>query len=111
MTRFLIKCSFLIALLFIGVLIGMEKANNGMVEMKGYDDPSLQSPVHIQEKDKGKVDTSVLGENITSHNLDKKKEHLQDIKAFNFFSSIGKVLTNIISSVTEKIIDFASSFI
>ncbi|PKR85127.1 YqxA family protein [Heyndrickxia camelliae] len=111
MTRFFIKCSLLIALLFIGVLIGMEKANQGMVKMKGYDDPSLQSPVQTQEKNNGKIDTVVMGKNITSHNLEKKKEHLQDIKAFNFFSSIGKVLTNIISSVTEKIIDFVSSFI
>lgn len=111
MTRFFVKCSLLIALLFIGVLIGMEKANEGMVEMKGYSDPSLQSPVNIHEKNNGNIETTVLGKNITSHNLDEKKEHLQKIKAFNLFSSLGKAFTNMVSSLTEKIIDFASSFI
>ncbi|KQL53491.1 hypothetical protein AN964_08275 [Heyndrickxia shackletonii] len=111
MTRFFIKCSFLIALLFVGVLIGMEKANEGMVDMKGYNDSTLQSPVKIHGKSDGNIESSVSGENITSHNLDEKKEHLQNIKAFNLFSSLGKVLSNIVSSLTEKIIDFASSFI
>ena len=111
MTRFFIKCSLLIALLFVGVLIGMEKANEGMVKMKGYHDPTLQSPVNIHEKSNGNIETSVLGGNKTSDTLDEKKEHLQNIKAFNLFSSLGKVLANIVSSLTEKIIDFASSFI
>ncbi|MBS4173595.1 YqxA family protein [Bacillus sp. FJAT-49736] len=111
MTRFLIKCSLILALLFIGVLIGMEKANEGMVKMKGYKDSSLQAPFNINEDIDGKKEASVLGKNVTSHNLDKKKEHLENIKTYNLFSSLGKAITSFITSLTENIINLFSSFL
>jgi hypothetical protein len=111
MTSFILKCSLLVTILFIGVLIGMQKANEGMVGMKGYNDQTLKSPINVKEGNGGNVEASVLGKNVSSHNLDKKKEHLQKIKTFNFFSSLGKILTTMISSIIEKMIDFVSSFI
>lgn len=85
MTRFFIKCSFLIALLFVGVLIGMKKANEGMVYMKGYNDPTLQSPVKIHGKSVGNIESSVSGENRTSHNLDEKKNIYKILKPLIYF--------------------------
>lgn len=109
--RFMLKCVLICVALFIGVLMGMQKANVGMVEMKGYHDDSFKSPLTIEEKGDGEVEASVLGKNISSHDLDKKNEKIKEIQAFNFFSSLGKSMANIISSITEKVIQLISSFI
>ncbi|MCY7464035.1 YqxA family protein, partial [Bacillus paralicheniformis] len=37
--------------MFFGVLLGMQQANNGMIEMKGYQDPDLKAALSISEGD------------------------------------------------------------
>ena len=37
--------------------------------------------------------------------LEKKKEKIEEIRAYNFFSSLGKKLAEMVSFTTEKIID------
>ncbi|PTY80291.1 hypothetical protein B5V89_03120 [Heyndrickxia sporothermodurans] len=111
MKRFMLKCVLLCAALFIGVLMGMQKANVSMVEMKGYHDERFKSPLTFEERENGEVEASVLGKNVSSHDLEKKHEKLKEIHAFNFFSSLGKTIANIISSLTEKVIQLISSFI
>lgn len=111
MKRFLFKCFLVSAALFIGVLMGMQKANVGMQEMKGYQEEGFKAPLSLKEMENGDIEASVLGNDVSSHDLEKKKEKLKEIKAFNFFSSLGKTIANIISSVTEKIVNLVSSFI
>ncbi|GIN38562.1 MULTISPECIES: YqxA family protein [Heyndrickxia] len=111
MKRFMLKCLLICSALFIGVLMGMQKANEGMMEMKGYQEEGLKAPITVKEVENGEIEASVLGKNVTSHDLEAKKERLKEIKAFNFFSSLGKTMANMISSITEKIINFFSSIL
>ncbi|MDF9760504.1 hypothetical protein OKW24_002277 [Peribacillus simplex] len=92
MVRFWLKCTGIVLVLFLGVLIGMQQANDGMKKMKGYEDPSLNSAFIINQSDKGEMEADILGQKVTSHDLETKKEKLEEMKAFNFFSSIGKAL-------------------
>ena len=48
--------------MFFGVLLGMQQANNGMIEMKGYEDPDLKAALSISEGDA--KEASVLGHQI-----------------------------------------------
>ncbi|MGE8206185.1 YqxA family protein [Heyndrickxia sp. NPDC080065] len=107
----MLKCFLICCVLFVGVLMGMQKANVGMTEMKGYHDEGFKAPITIKEGNNGEVEASVLGKNVSSHDLEGKKEKIKEIKAFNFFSSLGKTIANIISGITEKIIDVASSLL
>jgi hypothetical protein len=91
----------IVLLMFICVLFGMQQANSGIHKMKGYEDEGFQSAVAIN-KENGNLEASVLGENITSHDLDEKKQQLEEMKAFNLLSSIGKGVADTISSVAEK---------
>lgn len=91
----------IVLLMFICVLFGMQKANSGIHKMKGYEDQGFQSAVSIKNED-GNMEASVLGQNITSHDLDQKKQQLEEIKAFNLLSSIGKGVADTISSLAEK---------
>lgn len=103
--------SFLLAsLLFIGVLIGMQKANEGITKMKGFEDQSFQAPISFQ-KDSNYMETSLLGKEVSSHDLEKKKEKLEEMKAFNFFSTIGKYLAATISSIVATITEWFASLI
>jgi Protein of unknown function (DUF3679) len=99
----MMKSMLVVLILFFGVLFGMQKANEGMKNMKGYDDPSLYSAFTVDEGEKG-VEASVLGQKVTSHDLEEKKKQLEDIEAFNLFSSIGKKLSDGISEIFQSIV-------
>ena len=61
----------------------------------------------MNQSNQGELEAAILGEKVTSHDIEKKKEKLEEMKAFNFFSSIGKQLgdanLNIFSSLINKL--------
>jgi hypothetical protein len=103
MKMFMLKSLCLAALMLISVLTGMQLANNGIHKMKGYDDPNFQTAVSIQETDHD-VRASFLGNDISSHDIEAKKKKLEEISSYNFFSSMGKKLSEGISGSSEKLI-------
>lgn len=105
MIRFALKCTFILLVLFLGVLIGMQAANDGIKKMKGYNDPTITSAFEVNQSNQGELEASVLGEKVTSHDIEKKKEKLEEIKAFNFFSSVGKQLGESISNLFSHLIN------
>ncbi|OIK13115.1 YqxA family protein [Bacillus sp. MUM 13] len=105
MFRFSMKCLGVTLILFLGVLIGMQYANQGMKTMKGFNDPKLYNAFTVKESKKGNMEAAILGEKVTSHDLEKKKEKLQQLKAYNVFSSAGKQLSQSLTSLFEKTAD------
>lgn len=103
MKLFMLKSFILAAIMFICVLTGMELANDGIHKMKGYDDPNFQNAVSINENDK-EFNATFLGKNISSHDIEAKKKKLEEMNAFNFFSSMGKKMSEGLSNATEKLI-------
>ena len=97
--RFMLKSFCIAALMFISVLAGMQMANNGIHKMKGYEDQNLQNPVSLNEKN-----ASLLGQDISSHDLEGKKKKLEEMSSFNFLSSMGKKMSDGISYASAKII-------
>ncbi|MFD1705464.1 YqxA family protein [Siminovitchia sediminis] len=107
MGKFIGKCLIVVLVLFIGVFIGMEKAHQGMQNMKGYEEPSLPSPVSIHEGEDGQIEAEVLGSEIQhADQLSKKKEDLEKIGTFNIFSSMGKALASFVREATDALIQF-----
>nr|WP_279326588.1 YqxA family protein [Bacillus kexueae] len=101
--------SFLVcAVMFLGVIIGMQQANDGLREMRGYDTSETLGAFQIEEVNEGELEASILGNTVTSHDLHEKQEQLEDMKAFNFFSELGKWFSNMISTLVNSIIDFIS---
>lgn len=105
MKMFMLKSFVLASLMFISVLFGMQQANEGIHKMKGYDDPVFKSAFKIQEDEEGKFKSAILGNDVTSHDLEQKRKQLEEMKAFNFFSTIGKKLAGGISLAMEKTIE------
>lgn len=103
MKMFLLKSFVLASLMFLSVLFGMQQANIGIQKMKGYDDPEFKSALHIKSTEEGDLHASVLGVDVTSHDLEKKKQKLEELKAYNLFSDIGKKVSNGISSGLNKL--------
>lgn len=106
MKMFMLKSVFLACLMFVSVLFGMQQANEGIVKMKGYGQEQFPEPITIKEKDEGELEASILGNQVSSHDLEKKKAKLEEMKAFNFFSSIGKSLSDLFSNIMTTIIQF-----
>ncbi|MCA1056205.1 YqxA family protein [Rossellomorea aquimaris] len=111
MVKFFLKCFILICFLFVGVLMGMQYANEGIVEMKGHEEESFTSPVNMKKNDEGNVEATFLGNEVESRTLAEKKEKLEEMKAFNAFSSIGKALADLIEGITGKLVEFIASLI
>jgi hypothetical protein len=103
MKMFMLKSFGLAAILLIAVLTGIQLANNGIQKMKGYDDPDLETVVSIQGKGNN-LRASFLGKDISSHDIEAKKKKLEEISAFNFFSSMGRKMSDGISGASETII-------
>ncbi|GLB58267.1 hypothetical protein NCCP133_04000 [Cytobacillus sp. NCCP-133] len=79
--------------------------------MKGYSDDGFKSALTISESEDGELQASVLGNDVSSHDLQQKKEKLEEMKAFNFFSSLGKSISEGLSELTEKSIKFITELI
>jgi hypothetical protein len=109
MIKFTMKFFLLLSILAIGILGGMQIANEGIREMKGYDDPQFSGAFHISEGESGELEAALLGERVTSHDIRVKQEKLEKMEAFNLFSSIGHKLADGLSSFFQKIIDLVTS--
>jgi hypothetical protein len=111
MKRFMLKSLLLVSVLFVGVLIGMQKANDGIRDMKGYDVEGLGTPLTISEDETGNIEASLLGQEMGSASISEKKKKLEEMKSFNFFSEIGKSVAGIMKGLAEKTVDFVSSLL
>ncbi|MFD2446124.1 YqxA family protein [Bacillus sp. CGMCC 1.16607] len=94
---FLFKSLLIASLMFLSVLFGMQQANIGIQKMKGYEDPKFKSALSLQTTESGELHASVLGNDVTSHDIESKKQKLEELKAYNFFSDLGKKISTIIS--------------
>ncbi|KAA0549350.1 DUF3679 domain-containing protein [Bacillus sp. BGMRC 2118] len=105
MIKFTLKFALLLTFVAICILSGMQMANNGIREMKGYDDPEFQGAFHISEGHEGELEAALLGERVTSHDIRVKQEKLEQLEAFNFFSSLGSKFADITASLFQKLMD------
>ncbi|RAK22449.1 uncharacterized protein DUF3679 [Anoxybacillus vitaminiphilus] len=94
MIKFTVYFSLAAVILFVGVLLGMQQANKGLKQMKGYADPSFQEVIRLSEDDKGEIEASIMGNTIKSEDLEDKKKKLEEMKTFNIFSEFGKQLAD-----------------
>lgn len=109
MKMFLLKFFFIISLMFIAVLYGMQLANEGIHRTKGYQDEEFNEAWSVTENEDGDMEVSMLGNDMGSHDLEKKREKLEEIKAFNFFAELGKKLAEGLNKASEKLIQFIAN--
>lgn len=102
MIRFLLKSVVLVTVLFLGILIGFHEANNGLNKMKGYEDPDFQGAFTVKEMNDGVYETTILGETVSSHNLEEKKKILEEMNTYNLFSDIGKKISSFFSNIAAN---------
>ena len=103
--RFFLKCFLVIVIFFVGVMLGMQKANTGLVNMRGYDDPQLNSAISITDEN-GELSASIMGQQVDSHDLEEKKKRIQELKAFNFFSTMGKKVSDGTKDLFDKALKY-----
>lgn len=74
--------------------------------MKGYDDPRFQNVFSVEEGHGGNYEATIFGKNIDSHDLESKKNGMEKIKNFNFFSEIGKKASKAVSDFVSTLLSF-----
>ncbi|UQZ46735.1 YqxA family protein [Bacillus sp. PK3-037] len=106
MIAYLGKCLLLVAMMFIGVLFGMQQANNGMLSMKGYHDPSLKGAFTLTDGENNEKEATVLGEIVTSKDLEEKQKELEQVETFNIFSKAGKTLSDTVTNTAQSMYEW-----
>jgi hypothetical protein len=106
MVKFTIQFFLAAMILFFGVLLGMQQANEGLQKMRGYDDSSFPSVFHISKDKNGEVEASVLGNKVMAEDLQEKKEKIENMKTFNLFSELGKQFAEAVRSLMEQVLSF-----
>ncbi|SDM83094.1 Protein of unknown function [Fictibacillus solisalsi] len=108
MTKFMIKCFFITAVLFFGVLLGMQQASDGMSALKGNQE---NGETLTLESGKGAGEAEVLGTQVDVHDLKTKQKQLEESKAFNFFSAMGEKVSGLVSSLFQGIVSLISAIL
>ena len=111
MKWFMFKTFIFVSIMFMAVLFGMQQANEGIQNMRGYEDGAFKGAFSLQERGSGEYEASILGNELTSHDIKEKQRLLEEMKAYNFFSSLGKKLSEGVTSITEKSIDFVENLL
>ena len=101
MGKFLWKTSLLVLLLFFGVILGMQYANKNMKEMRGYDDPKMYEAFAVEKESEGEINATVLGKEISTADIEEKKEEMEEWKAYNAISSAGKGISNACTGIFQ----------
>jgi hypothetical protein len=99
------KTFFLTTVLLLGVFFGMQYASDGIQSMQGLNNNDKT----VNEQDIEASSNQKLGNE--NDDLQKKYEQLEDLKAFNFFSSVGTLLSDGLHFVMKEIIAIAISAI
>jgi hypothetical protein len=103
MARFTVRFFLLTVILFFGVLLGMQYANDGMKQMKGYEDPDLKNAFTIQNGNGNEKEASVLGHEVSTNDLEKKQKELEEVEAFNVVSRTGKAISDGITNAAQSL--------
>lgn len=106
MVKFFMKTFMLISVLLFGIILGMQQANNGLRMMKGYEE-SFEGAFEIKKDSKGELEAGVLGNELTSHDLKEKQKKLEEIDAFNLFSTLGAKLSESVSVLFKKLLSLS----
>ncbi|HET7580876.1 MAG TPA: DUF3679 domain-containing protein [Bacillales bacterium] len=97
MARFTIKCFLLASLFFFGVILGMQKANEGIHDVKGLDHmPKIEQP-----SDNAPANVGIAA----------KREKLEDIQTFNIFSAAGDVASGAVTGLFRIGVDTTAAIL
>jgi hypothetical protein len=108
MGKFILKVSMLFFLLLFGVILGMQLANQNMKKMQGYDDPKMYEAFTIDKQEDGEINATVLGNQVSTTDLEEKKKEMEEWKAFNVLSSAGKGISNAFTGLFQGMADIIS---
>jgi hypothetical protein len=97
---FIFKSICLLTIMFLFTLAGMKLAYTGMNSMKGLSHSKVQSNISSKMQD---LNTSFEND-YSSHNIAAKQQKLEKMNSFNFFSYMGKELSDGISHASRNLI-------
>ncbi|MGG3574697.1 YqxA family protein [Bacillus gobiensis] len=109
MAAFTMRFFFLVVILLFGVLLGMQQANDGMKQMKGYEDPDLKNAFALQGGEGEEREASVLGHEVSTTDLEEKQKELEEVEAFNIFSRTGKAIADGITNSAQSFYEWVEN--
>ena len=91
----------LILLSTVAIFTCMQIAKNGISKVTSTDYYHVNDVVTISKED-GKAGPVIFGKDYTKEGLAVREEHLERLGAFNYFTVIGKGLSQFVTYITEK---------
>lgn len=94
-----LKIVSLVAVLLIGVALGLQTAERGISKIDGIPEQKPQS-FYITKLDKGQMEVAVMG----------KQAKASPEKMNNYISRVGQMLGHLVKGGTQAAVDWMSSF-
>lgn len=99
--KYLFRYFTLITLSAMIIFTCMQVAKNGIGKVTSTDYYHVDDVVTLSKQD-GKAGAVLFGKDYTDKGLAVREEHLERLGAFNYFTVVGKGITNFVSYITEK---------
>ncbi|WLR44000.1 DUF3679 domain-containing protein [Bacillus carboniphilus] len=99
MKKFILRCVVLCLVLFIGIIVGIKQAHNGVMYIKGDESSSLSTSIVKED-----IDTTNSSLYVNPKLSEKEKE-LEEIEGFNLFSQAGRKLGEGVQAALQKCIN------
>ncbi|MGG5254992.1 DUF3679 domain-containing protein [Neobacillus sp. SM06] len=103
MKMFMLKSFAIASIMFISVLAGIQIANNGLNKLKGQPVQTTMTNPPIKSNNANR------STDLTSHNLEAKKQKLEEINGQNLFSEMGKKVADGVANTSKSLINSITS--
>ncbi|WP_156111430.1 DUF3679 domain-containing protein [Pontibacillus halophilus] len=104
MKRFTVTFLFMLVLFLAGILVGINQASLGMIQIRGYSDQSFQEAIQTTEADDGTVEVEVMGQSFQQVQLDEKKQQFDETYETQGIQKLALSLGNFVKGVYNLVL-------
>ncbi|GGD04355.1 DUF3679 domain-containing protein [Pontibacillus salipaludis] len=104
MVRFTITFLIMIVLFLGGVLVGMNQASIGMIQMRGFSSGTFQEAVQTEKLETGDYEVQVLGKDFGQVSVQEKQQQYEDHNEARGLQRLAVTLESVVNWVYNTII-------
>lgn len=111
MTRITITFLFMVVLFLSGVLIGLNQASLGMIQMRGFSDHSFEEAVQTRKLNTGNYEVQVLGQGFQQVPIEAKQRTYQEIQTSHGLQKVAFAIEKSVKWVYNTVIFMIYQFV
>ncbi|MDL4841485.1 DUF3679 domain-containing protein [Aquibacillus rhizosphaerae] len=107
MTKVLVSMLLMVILFMGGVLFGIDQANEGIANTRGYTATNFEDAIDSGINEDGSYEVNVMGEDFEQINLEDKELEYEEVQTNHFTQKLAGNLENSVKWFYNQVIDTA----